>query len=139
MNNSETIQDLQFEISNLRDRLKADARTINFYIQREADLLKEVAELNKTHYDNIDALELRMFEAESKNVTKDVLLGNAEHEIAKLDSMLNKTIDAHTQTRERLLGYENEVGVPMSASEREAYVSYQETVAHNERMNRMQD
>lgn len=61
------------------------------------------------------------------------------NQIEKLDRILNKTIDAHEVTKQRLLGYENEAGVPMSASEREAYVSYQETVAHNERMNRMQD
>ena len=88
MNNSVTIQDLQdalmlsmrevkdlrFEITNLRDRLKTDARSIAYYIELEA----------------------------------------------KLDRMLNNTIDAHEVTKQRLLKYENEAG-------------------YNERMNRMQD
>ena len=44
--------------------------------------------------------------------------------LISLDRMLNKTIDAHEVTKQRLLGYENEAGVPKSASEREAYMSY---------------
>lgn len=72
------VKDLRFEIANLRDRLKTDARSIAYYIEKEA----------------------------------------------KLDGMLNKTIDAHEVTKQRLLDYENEAGVPKSASEREAYMSY---------------
>jgi len=52
------------------------------------------------------------------------LLNQQRDENAKLDSMLNKTIDAHEVTKQRLLGYENEAGVPKSESERDAYTSY---------------
>tara|TARA_R110002167_G_scaffold90367_1_gene243632 strand:+ start:270 stop:548 length:279 start_codon:yes stop_codon:yes gene_type:complete len=91
MNNSVTIQDLQdalmlsmrevkdlrFEITNLRDRLKTDARSIAYYIELEA----------------------------------------------KLDRMLNNTIDAHEVTKQRLLKYENEAGIPNKASKSETYLS----------------
>ena len=71
------VKDLRFEIANLRDRLKTDARSIAYYIEQEA----------------------------------------------KLDGMLNKTIDAHEVTKQRLLKYENEAGVPKSASKSETYLS----------------
>jgi hypothetical protein len=55
-----------------------------------------------------------------KKVT--ALLEQERYKSEKLDRMLNKTIDAHEVTKQRLLDYENEAGVPKSASEREAYL-----------------
>lgn len=85
----------------------------------EAIHLNELREINTTHRHDIEGLELKLFKAEHDNVTKDVLLGNAEFEIANLrdrleglDRMLNKTIDAHEVTKSRLALYENEVGIP---------------------------
>jgi len=51
--------------------------------------------MNKASYETIERM---------TNQTRDA--------IEKLDSMLNKTIDAHEVTKQRLLRYENEVGVP---------------------------
>ena len=40
------------------------------------------------------------------------MLEQERYKSEKLDRMLNKTIDAHEVTKQRLLDYENEVGTP---------------------------
>jgi len=80
-----------------------------------------------TKQDLQDALILSMREV--KNLRVEIaklttLLEQEKYKSAQLDKGWNKTIDAHEVTKQRLLGYENEAGVPKSASEREVYMSY---------------
>ena len=44
--------------------------------------------------------------------SKDFEIANLRDRLEGLDRMLNKTIDAHEVTRQRLFKYENEVGTP---------------------------
>lgn len=74
-----------------------------------------------------DALILSMREV--KNLRVEIaklttLLEQEKYKSEQLNKGWNNTIDAHEVTKQRLLGYENEAGVPKSASEREAYMSY---------------
>ena len=74
-----------------------------------------------------DALILSMREVKGLRVEiakLTTLLEQEKYKSEQLDKGWNKTIDAHEVTKQRLLGYENEAGVPKSASEREAYMSY---------------
>jgi hypothetical protein len=64
--------------------------------------------MNKASYETIAKLELRLTEASDVS--------------EKLDRLLNKTIDAHEVTKQRLLGYENEAGVPMREADRKIYL-----------------
>ena len=111
--------------------------TMQDLVQLENDYLNQIREINTTHRYDVEGLELKLFKAEHDNVTKDVLLMNAEYEIANLTTLLeqekykaiqveraqrkhltsldngwNKTIDAHEVTKSRLALYENEVGIP---------------------------
>ena len=72
----------------------------------------------------IEKLEVLLENEKSAIVKLALSIIELKDENAKLDSMLNKTIDAHEVTKQRLLGYENEAGVPKSESERDAYTSY---------------
>jgi len=72
-----------------------------------------------------DALILSMREVKDLRVEiakLTTLLEQEKYKSAQLDKGWNKTIDAHEVTKQRLLDYENEAGVPKSASEREVYL-----------------
>ena len=58
--------------------------------------------MNKASYETIERM---------TNQTRDAI-DNLRDENAKLDRMLNNSLDAHAITKQRLLRYENEVGVP---------------------------
>tara|TARA_R110000744_G_scaffold199848_1_gene318987 strand:+ start:286 stop:582 length:297 start_codon:yes stop_codon:yes gene_type:complete len=77
-----------------------DSVTMQDLVQLENDYLNQIREINTTHRYDVEGLELKLFKAEHDNVTKDVLLMNAEYEIANLrdrlesiDRQWNKTID----------------------------------------------
>ena len=94
MNNSITMQDLR---------------------DLEAIRLNEIREINTAHRK----------EVKEKDIVIDALkfeIANLRDRLESTDRQWNKTIDAHEVTKQRLLGYENEAGVPMSASERKIYL-----------------
>jgi len=73
-----------------------------------------------------DALILSMREVKDLRVEiakLTTLLEQEKYKSAQLDKGWNKTIDAHEVTKQRLLDYENEAGVPKSASKSETYLS----------------
>tara|TARA_R110000782_G_scaffold82560_2_gene162331 strand:- start:146 stop:604 length:459 start_codon:yes stop_codon:yes gene_type:complete len=49
-------------------------------------------------------------------------LKSAQETARGLDACWNKTIEAHEVTKQRLLGYENEAGVPMREADRKIYL-----------------
>tara|TARA_R110000751_G_scaffold110907_1_gene208646 strand:- start:8 stop:298 length:291 start_codon:yes stop_codon:yes gene_type:complete len=95
MNNSITMQDLR---------------------DLEAIRLNEIREINTAHRK----------EVKEKDIVIDALkfeIANLRDRLESTDRQWNKTIDAHEVTKQRLLKYENEAGVPKSASKSETYLS----------------
>lgn len=50
-------------------------------------------------------------------------IANLRDRLTQNDRQWNKTIDAHEVTKQRLLKYENEAGIPKKASKSETYLS----------------
>ena len=88
----------------------SDSVTLQDLVQLENDYLNQIREINTHH------------RKERKDLQFEI--ANLRDRLTQNDRQWNKTIDAHEVTKQRLLGYENEAGVPKSASEREAYMSY---------------
>ena len=82
----------------------------------EAIRLNEIREINTAHRK----------EVKEKDIVIDALkfeIANLRDRLESTDRQWNKTIDAHEVTKQRLLKYENEAGVPKSASKSETYLS----------------
>ena len=90
--------------------------------------LSEQQSVNNTNTNNtlpsqeVARLHSCIAEMRRENEKLRLRLEEASDVSAKLDRMLNKTIDAHEVTKQRLLGYENEAGVPMREADRKIYL-----------------